>query len=37
LTRKLYGDQEHDVMRFIGNPARGAMLGVNIDSDGASG
>jgi len=37
LTHKLYGDQEHDVMRFIGNPARGAMLGVNIDSDGASG
>ena len=30
LTRKLYGDQEHDVMRFIGGPARGAMLGVNI-------
>jgi len=37
LTRKLYGDQEHEVMRFIGNPARGAMLGVNIDSDGTSG
>ena len=37
LTRKLYGDQEHEVMRFIGNPARGAMLGVNIDSDGTGG
>jgi S1-C subfamily serine protease len=37
LTRKLYGDEEHDVMRFIGTPARGAMLGVNIDADGRSG
>jgi predicted metalloprotease with PDZ domain len=37
LTRKLYGDEEHDVLRFIGQPARGAMLGVNIDSDGKAG
>jgi S1-C subfamily serine protease len=36
LTRKLYGDEEHDVLRFIGGPPRGAMLGVNIDSDGQS-
>ena len=37
LTRKLYGDEEHDVMQFIGQPSRGAMLGVNIDSDGKEG
>jgi membrane-associated protease RseP (regulator of RpoE activity) len=37
LTRKLYGDEEHDVMQFIGQPARGAMLGVNVDSGGKGG
>jgi C-terminal processing protease CtpA/Prc len=36
LTRKLYGDEEHDVLHFMGGPPRGAMLGVNIDSDSQS-
>src|SRR6478736_4319702 len=33
LTRKLYGDQEEDVVRFIGRPPHGAMIGINIESD----
>jgi membrane-associated protease RseP (regulator of RpoE activity) len=37
LTRKLYGDEPHDVLRFVGRPPRGSMLGVNIDSDDAKG
>jgi C-terminal processing protease CtpA/Prc len=37
LTRKLYGDEPHDVLRFIGGPPRGSMLGINIDSEGTNG
>jgi hypothetical protein len=37
LTRKLYGDEPHDVLRFVGRPPRGSMLGVNIDSGDTSG